>query len=203
VVYRLDDIEEFEAHQAPDAVSAPSSLTKHQQALRRETPGRPAGKTGALNRYLTSNGVIAPAAISQTAIACPSRPETHLWLNEKGLPMTHCAARAISVAIAKHAIPYDENGFIDWIVDAQASDCIAYYRGHLGLDRCEVAAVLCPDECRRLVAIARRVMLAADKGLVFPVQRRLGPHDYIYLAVRAFGRLGSPLQQMQAPALAA
>ena len=132
VVYRLEDIEEFEAQQAPDALSAPS-LTKRQHAMRRDTPGRAAGKTGALNRYLTSNGVIAPAAISQTAIACPSRPETPLWPHEKGLPMTHCAARAISVAIAKHAIPYDENGFVDWIVDAQASDCIAYYRGHLGL----------------------------------------------------------------------
>ena len=202
VVYRLDDIEEFEAEQAPDAHSTPS-LTKHQHAMRRETPGRPAGKTGVLDRYLMGNGLIAPAAFSQIAIAGSSRPEGHLWPHEKGLPMTHCAARAISVAIAKHAIPYDENGFVDWIVDAQASDCIAYYRGHLGLDRFAVAAVLCPDEWRRLSAIARRVMLAADQGLVFPVQRRLGPHDYIYLAVRGFGRLGSPLQQLEAPALAA
>ena len=202
VVYRLDDIEEFEAEQAPDAHSTPSH-TKHQHAMRRETPGRPPGKTGVLDRYLMGNGLIAPAAFSQIAIAGSSRPEGHLWPHEKGLPMTHCAARAISVAIAKHAIPYDENGFVDWIVDAQASDCIAYYRGHLGLDRFAVAAVLCPDEWRRLSAIARRVMLAADQGLVFPVQRRLGPHDYIYLAVRGFGRLGSPSQQLEAPALAA
>ena len=61
----------------------------------------------------------------------------------------------------------------------------------------------CPAECRKLVAVSRRVMVAADQGLVFPVQKRLGPHDYVYLAVRAFGRLGSPLQPMQAPALAA
>jgi hypothetical protein len=27
---------------------------------------------------------------------------------------------------------------------------------------------------------------------------RLGTHDYLYLAIRAFGRLGSPLAQMQA-----
>ena len=108
----------FEAQQAPDALSTPSH-TKHEHAMLRETPGRPAGKTGALDRYLMGNGLIAPAAFSQIAIAGSSRPEGHLWPHEKGLPMTHCAARAISVAIAKHAIPYDENGFVDWIVDAR------------------------------------------------------------------------------------
>jgi hypothetical protein len=40
-------------------------------------------------------------------------------------------------------------------------------------------------------------MVAADQGLVFPVQKRLGTHDYVYLAIRAFGRLGSPLAQIQ------
>ena len=151
VVYRLDDIEEFEAQQTPDP-SGPRPPS-HQAPTRDAAgnSGRPPGKTGALDRYLMGNGLIAPAAFSQIAIAGSSRPEGHLWPHEKGLPMTHCAARAISVAIAKHAIPYDENGFVDWIVDAQASDCIAYYRGHLGLDRCAVAAVLCPDEWRRLV----------------------------------------------------
>src|SRR4051812_16867406 len=99
------------------------------------------------------------------------------------------SARSLSVALEKHAIPLDENGFVDWIVDAQSNDCVGYYRGHLGLDRCEAAAVLCPVECRRLIAVSRRVMVAADQGLVFPVQKRLGPHDYVYLAVRAFGRL--------------
>jgi hypothetical protein len=204
VVYRLDDVEAFEAQQTAglNAVGLPPS-SGHQQSPRRESQTLPPGKTGALDRYLVGNGLIAPAAFGQIAIAGSSRPEGHLWPHKKGLPMTHCAARAISVAIAKHATPYDENGFVDWIVDAQASDCIAYYRGHLGLDRCAVAAVLCPGECRRLIAVSRCVMLAADQGLVFPVQRRLGPHDHIYLAVRAFGRLGSPLQQMQAPALAA
>lgn len=112
-------------------------------------------------------------------------------------------ARALSIAIEKHAIPFEENGFVDWIVDAQANDCIAYYRGHLGRDRSEAMGILSPAECRKLVAVSRRVMVAADQGLVFPVQKRLGPHDYVYLAIRAFGRLGSPLLQFQAPALAA
>jgi hypothetical protein len=113
------------------------------------------------------------------------------------------SALTLPILIEKHAIPFDENGFVDWIVDAQTNDCIAYYRGHLGRDRCEAAAILSPGECRKLVVVARRVMVAADQGLVFPVQKRLGPHDYVYLAIRAVGRLGSPLAQIQAPALAA
>ena len=164
--------------------------------MRRETPGRPAGKTGALDHYLMGNGLIAPAAFSQIAIANSSRPQGHLSAARERFAHVALSARAISVAIEKHAIPFDENGFVDWIVDAQANDCIAYYRGHLGRDRCEWPQILSPDDCRKLVAVARRVMVAADQGLVFPVQKRLGPHDYVYLAVRAFGRLGSPLAQI-------
>src|SRR5262245_25959379 len=97
------------------------------------------------------------------------------------------SARALMIAIDMHAIPVDENGFVDWIVDAQGNDCIAYYRGHLGRDRCEATATLnSADKCK-LVAVARRVMAAADQGLVFPVQKRLGTHDYVYFAIRAFG----------------
>src|SRR4249919_3238680 len=99
------------------------------------------------------------------------------------------SAPALSDAIAKNAIPYDENDFVDWIVDAQAKDCIAYYRGHLGRDRCESMGALNYVECRKLVAVSRRVMVAADQGLVFPFQKRIGQHDYVYLAVRALGRL--------------
>ncbi len=103
-------------------------------------------------------------------------------------------------ALALHAVPLDENRFVDWIVDAKAHDCIAYYRGHLGHDRCESTRVLSPADCRRLVTVANRVMVAAEQGLVFPVQKRIGPHDYLYLAVRALGRLGTA--SMQAPHIA-
>lgn len=118
------------------------------------------------------------------------------------------SAGILSDLIEKFSIPLDENGFVDWIVDAQSDDWIAYYRGHLGRDRFENSGILKPADCRRLVAIARRVMVAADQGLVFPLQKRLGEHDSIYLAVRATGRLGSPLSQapaeaIPAPALAA
>ena len=113
------------------------------------------------------------------------------------------STRSVAGLIENHAIPFDENGFVDWIVDAQAADCIAYYRGHLGRDRYESSGILLPADCRKLVAVARRVMVAAEQGLVFPVQKRIGPHDFLYLAVRASGRLGNPLSNMPAPALAA
>lgn len=110
------------------------------------------------------------------------------------------SARNLAFPIEKHAVPFDENAFVDWIVDAQANDCIAYYRGHLGRDRCEATGILTSADTRKLVAVSRRVMVAADQGLVFPVQKRLDTHDYLYLAIRAFGRLGSPLAQIQVPA---
>ena len=36
-----------------------------------------------------------------------------------------------------------------------------------------------------LVAVADRVMTAAANGFCFPVQRRLGPNDWLYIAIRA------------------
>lgn len=113
------------------------------------------------------------------------------------------SVRPVPAPIALCTVPFDENGFVDWIVDAQAADCIAYYRGHLGRDRYESSGILPPADCRKLVAVARRVMVAAEQGLVFPVQKRIGHHDFLYLAVRASGRLGNPLSNMPAPALAA
>ena len=60
-----------------------------------------------------------------------------------------------------------------------------------------VAAILSHHDCRKLVGSrASRMMIAADQGLVFPFQKRLGPHDYVYLAVRALGRLGNPFAQV-------
>jgi hypothetical protein len=102
--------------------------------------------------------------------------------------------------ITRHAVPLDENRLVDWIVDAKPHDCIAYYRGHLALDRCESTGVLRSVDRRRLATVANRVMVASEQGLVFPVQKRIGPHDYLYLAVRALGRLG--MASMRSPRIA-
>lgn len=85
-------------------------------------------------------------------------------------------------------VALDENGFVDWLVDAEAGDHVVYYRGHLAFDRCESGRIGDAKERQRLVNIARRVMAATDQGLVHPVQKRLGPDDALYIAVRASGR---------------
>ena len=113
------------------------------------------------------------------------------------------AAGQFSIPIESFAIPFDENGFVDWIVDPNTHDCIAYYRGLLGHDRCESVKVLTPADCRKLANVARRVMVAAEQGLVFLVQKRLGPHDFVYFAVRATARLNAPSRGAHRKVLAA
>lgn len=87
--------------------------------------------------------------------------------------------------IERHTAALDENGFVDWLVDAKPGDKIAYYRGHLTYDRTPRANVM--DSRSRAVvhAVANRVMATAAKGLVLPVQKRIGPEDYLYIAVKA------------------
>lgn len=89
--------------------------------------------------------------------------------------------------LARFAAPLDENGFVDWLVDAEPGDTIAYYRGHLAHDRMPSTDVLGRRARSELHAVANRVMAASDQGLVIPVQRRLGPEDFLYLAVKAVG----------------
>ena len=97
--------------------------------------------------------------------------------------------RLHSMLIDPFSVPLDENNLVDWLVDAKAGEAVAYYRGHLAHDRCMSTPVLTSDERRRLVALANRIMAAHDQGLVIPLQRRVGPHEWLYLAVRASGRL--------------
>ncbi|MDP2359111.1 MAG: hypothetical protein Q8M31_24050 [Beijerinckiaceae bacterium] len=100
--------------------------------------------------------------------------------------------RLHSMLIDPFSVPLDENHLVDWLVDADAGDAIAYYRGHLAHDRCMSTPVLTIDERRRLIAVANRILAAHNQGLVIPLQRRVGPHEWLYLAVRASGRLQAP-----------
>lgn len=93
--------------------------------------------------------------------------------------------------ISRFAVPFDENTFVDWLIDAEPRDCAVYYRGHLGFDRMPSANVLDRPTRANLHAVATRVMIAAGQGLVIPVQKRLGTEDYLYLAVKSRpGRMG-------------
>ncbi|MDI3470335.1 MAG: hypothetical protein OJF62_002398 [Pseudolabrys sp.] len=87
--------------------------------------------------------------------------------------------------ISRFAVPFDENTFVDWLIDAEPGDRAVYYRGHLGFDRMPSANVLDRPTRANLHAVATRVMVAAGQGLVIPVQKRLGTEDYLYLAVKS------------------
>ena len=85
----------------------------------------------------------------------------------------------------RHTALVDENGLVDWLIDAKPGDRIVYYRGHLAHDRAPSAQVM--DSRSRAVVhtVASRVMASTEKGLVLPVQKRIGPGDYLYIAVKA------------------
>lgn len=110
--------------------------------------------------------------------------------------------------ISRFAVPFDENTFVDWLIDAEPGDRAAYYRGHLGFDRMPSAGVLDRLTRANLHAVATRVMVAASQGLIIPVQKRIADQDYLYLAVKArLGRLGQsrsavPLRPSLAPLVA-
>jgi hypothetical protein len=95
------------------------------------------------------------------------------------------AAKKPLLPIEKFAVPLDENGFVDWLVDAEPGDRVIYYRGHLGFDRMPSANMLDRPTRINLQTVSARVMVTAGQELVIPVQKRLGPEDYLYIAVKA------------------
>lgn len=97
--------------------------------------------------------------------------------------------KIIELSIDHLHLPFDENGFVDWLIDAEPGAATAYYRGSLSHDRCESTKVHSPENRRRLIAIAKRALAAEESGSVHLVQRRLGEADFIYIAVRAAQRL--------------
>src|SRR5262245_33201587 len=94
-------------------------------------------------------------------------------------------AFATTALIPRFAVPLDENGLVDWLIDAKPGERAVYYRGHLGHDRMPSAKVLDRGERTELHAAANRVMVLANQGLVLPVQERVGPEDCLYIVVKA------------------
>jgi hypothetical protein len=102
------------------------------------------------------------------------------------------ASAAHGSPIPRFAVPLDENGFVDWLIGASPGDKLVYYRGHLGHDRMPSTKVLERSVRVELHALATRVMVTAAQGLVLPVQKRVGPEDCLYIAVKAQpSRVGS------------
>jgi hypothetical protein len=94
-------------------------------------------------------------------------------------------APATAAPVPLFAVPLDENGLVDWLIDAKPGDRVVYYRGHLGHDRMPSAKVLDRSSRTELHAVANRVMVLAAQGLVIPVQKRVGPEDCLYIVVKA------------------
>lgn len=94
-------------------------------------------------------------------------------------------ALATTAFVPRFAVPLDENGLVDWLIDAKPGDRAVYYRGHLGHDRMPSAKVLDRGIRTELHAVANRVMVLAGQGLVIPVQKRVGPEDCLYIVVKA------------------
>lgn len=94
-------------------------------------------------------------------------------------------APPLAQPIARFAVPIDENAFVDWLIDADPGDKLVYYRGHLAHDRMASTEVLDRQSRIILQAVADRVMVAAAQGLVLPVQKRVGPEEFLYIAVKA------------------
>ena len=83
------------------------------------------------------------------------------------------------------AVPFDENRFVDWLVDAEPGDTIAYYRGHLAYDRDPQQSKLGEFRRRKLTHLADRAMECCERNQVLLVQRRIGKEDWVYLAIRS------------------
>lgn len=94
----------------------------------------------------------------------------------------------------------DQKSLCEWIAHAVPGAVITYYRGHLAHDRMPSSRVFAESDRRRLVAVAKRALLAAEDGLIHLVQRRHGPHDYSYMAVKARSRLSGRVVPLAARA---
>jgi hypothetical protein len=74
--------------------------------------------------------------------------------------------------------------FRGWLARAGSCSWFEYHRGLLIWDRSPASAL--PDEHRRALAkIANAVFQAAEQGQVHLVQRRRGPFDFSYLAIKS------------------
>jgi hypothetical protein len=80
--------------------------------------------------------------------------------------------------------PLTVGRFWSWLARAEPGAALEYHRGLLILDR-SPASELSEDERRTVVKIADAALTAAADSLVHLVQRRNGPFDFSYVAIKA------------------
>ena len=84
-----------------------------------------------------------------------------------------------------------EENFCGWIGRADPGDRLEYHRGLLAADRANGLSSSENANRRELSAIAARALALAEEGRLLLVQKRHGPGDYSYLAIKALvGRPG-------------
>ena len=78
-----------------------------------------------------------------------------------------------------------ENGsttdILEWLQSSQPYDAYVYYTGFIARDRCDPTK---PEESRRIGQAASLAMDLEEKRKVFLFQRRLGPMQYEYIAIK-------------------
>ena len=77
----------------------------------------------------------------------------------------------------------NQNGFVDWLVEAKPGDTIVYHRGFLPLDTHQPSRRMTDQDRLELARLAEHALFASSQGLVFLLQRRHDAEDYDYLAV--------------------
>ena len=80
--------------------------------------------------------------------------------------------------------PLTAGRFWSWLARAEPGAVLEYHRGLLFLDR-SPASELSEDERRTVAKIADAAVGAAENRLVHLVQRRNGPFDFSYVAIKA------------------
>ena len=92
-------------------------------------------------------------------------------------------------AMPAPALMIDAAGFEAWLQIARPGSLIEYHRGQLCVDRQHKvnAPRNTPENKARdvLHELATRALRASERGLVHLVQRRRGPEDFSYLAIKS------------------
>ena len=82
-----------------------------------------------------------------------------------------------------------EAALCEWIATALVGQSIQYHEGYLMVDRFGASGALTATERHRLHAVARRMWIACELGLVHLFSKKIGSCHYKYLAVRSASTL--------------
>jgi hypothetical protein len=88
----------------------------------------------------------------------------------------------------------------NWRAIAAPRDALEYHRGFLAMERGVGSGPPDDDRRRELGRVAEAVMILANAGQVFLVQRRHGPDDYTYMAIASRSITRSPACRLMSEA---